>query len=246
MESLQACLNNMKKMIDARDQEVKQMIMNLAAKQDTVLTMVGIITKRNVNKEIPANALDEETYNKCVKSITGHGVVPSRIRVALAILMVTGLRVSELRSITVNDLRSFMDSKQAMRVDRVKGGPSDHELLLSDRAFLILAERRADMEVLFVGKEDDHKVFSSSRSPDQALSRETLTRQINEALKVLDGNFTSNSFRRSYISRWWELTSDLDFVRQLAGHRTIAATERYAIPYSEEHRQYIEENNLMC
>lgn len=93
-------------------------------------------------------------------------------------------------------------------------------------------------------KNADSYVFTSELKPDQMLRRETITRDVNKAMRSVaknipdQPNITSNSFRIGYISKLWKDTKDIDFVRQSIGHRNIASTSSYVESLSDQERQY--------
>ena len=50
-------------------------------------------------------------------------------------------------------------------------------------------------------------------------------------------NITSHSFRVGYISKLWEDTKNIEFVRQSIGHRRMDPTSSYVEKLSDQERQ---------
>jgi hypothetical protein len=45
--------------------------------------------------------------------------------------------------------------------------------------------------------------------------------------------FTSHSFRKGPITKWWKRSGDVEFVRMIIGHSTIQTTSSYTTPLSD-------------
>jgi hypothetical protein len=75
------------------------------------------------------------------------------------------------------------------------------------------------------------------------LSRETITKDINKIMRSVSKslpdqpNITSHSFRVGYISKLWEDTKNIEFVRQSIGHRRMDPTSSYVEKLSDQERQ---------
>ena len=92
-------------------------------------------------------------------------------------------------------------------------------------------------------KSKDSYVFTSDRKPNQMLSRQTLTMDVNKVMHSVSNllpskpKITSHSFRIGYISQLWRDTKDIEFVRQTIGHRSLNSTSNYVSEIGNEERE---------
>jgi integrase len=165
----------------------------------------------------------------------------TRLRLALAIMAVTGVRVSELLPLKMGQVKSLFVNHW-IKIDRVKRGPSNHKAFLTREGAIIMKDRLTDFEFLYFSKDDNSYIFTAENS-DKPLERESFTSLINQFIKEatvkIDGQplLTSHSFRIGFITQLWRDTNDIEFVRQTIGHVKIDTTSRYIEKLSEEERK---------
>ena len=176
-----------------------------------------------------SNRLHRETYNG------------ARLRLALALLCITGVRISELLPLTVSQIENLFE-KSWIAIDRRKRGPSSHKAFLTPKGTKIIKKRARDFEIVLYGKNKDSYVFTAQYS-DNPLNRVSFSRIINEFLKEStqklsnQPNIRSHSFRGGFISQLWRDTGDIEFVRQAVGHAKISTTSQYVQNLSQEEIQ---------
>ena len=177
-----------------------------------------------------ANALD---YSKSFRA--------ARLRLALSLLLVTGVRISELLPLRLNQVETLF-KKGWIAIDRAKRGPLNHKAFLTTEGKKLLKSRLEDFERVAYAKNPDSFIFTAEYS-NEPLQRDAWNRIINsflkEASKKLDNqpNLRSHSFRIGYITKLWKDTSDLEFIRQVIGHSSIDTTSIYVDNLSENERQ---------
>jgi integrase len=165
----------------------------------------------------------------------------ARLRLALALLLVTGIRISELLPLKMNQVESLF-TKDWISIDRAKRGPANHKAFLTKEGSRIMRERRSDFEFLQLFKKSDSYIFTAENS-NKPLSREAFTNLINKFMKdcarKMDQNpyISSHSFRVGFITQLWRDTNDIEFVRQAIGHAKIDTTSQYVENLSEKERQ---------
>jgi site-specific recombinase XerD len=177
-----------------------------------------------------------EIYQELLKLRPDNTYISCRYRLCIALLLLTGVRISEILWIKVKQIHTlFKFEKQSyIVVDCKKLEKASHKAFLTPEGLKTLKERATDYEIVMKNKKDDeHFLFSTEKDPTKHISRETLTRDINDQLKIvsqkIDGNpvLTSHSFRIGYITNLWKDTGNLEFVRQQIGHAKISSTSRY-------------------
>ncbi|MDX5585575.1 MAG: tyrosine-type recombinase/integrase [Aureibaculum sp.] len=187
-----------------------------------------------------------EIYDSLIKSSQklkyGNLYQSARLRLALALLLITGIRISELLPLKMNRVESLF-TKYWISIDRAKRGPTNHKAFLTKEGSKIIKERRSDFEFLELFKESDSYIFTAENSK-KPLSREAFTNLINKFMKdwarKMDPNpyyISSHSFRVGFITQFWRDTNDIEFVRQAIGHAKIDTTSQYLENLSEKERQ---------
>ena len=109
----------------------------------------------------------------------------ARLRLALALLLVTGILISELLPLKMNQVESLF-TKHWLNIDRAKRGPSNHKAFLTKEGAKIMKERRLDFEFLKLFK-DSHSYIFTAENSKKPLSREAFTNLINKFIKDCAG-----------------------------------------------------------
>jgi integrase len=91
--------------------------------------------------------------------------VATRTRVAICVLTVTGIRISELLSLKVGQLQTLVEEGW-ISIDRLKRGPANHKAFLTKEGKRIVKARKKDFDALFLMKEKDSYVFTSDQNPN--------------------------------------------------------------------------------
>ena len=188
--------------------------------------------------------INSEIYNLLMKESEGASYIATRTRIAICLLTVTGIRISELLSLKVFQLKTLL-GEGWISIDRLKRGPANHKAFLTSEGIKIVKARKRDFEFLFLMKDENSYVFTSDRKPNQKLGRQTITMDVNKVMHSVSNllpskpNITSHSFRIGYISQLWKDTKDIEFVRQTIGHRSLNSTSNYVSDISDEERENI-------
>lgn len=183
-----------------------------------------------------------ETYEQLITSVSGFDYKSARIRIAVLILTITGIRINELLPLKMDQLLTLVKSNW-ISINRSKRGPSSHKAYLTSLGQKLMNKRRQDFEILIAMKELDGYIFTSEKNPYKPLRRDTLTKEINLVLQNLSKklpnkpNLTSHSFRIGFISQLWRDTNDIEFVRQAIGHIKVESTSYYVENLSDEERK---------
>ncbi len=150
------------------------------------------------------------------------------MRLALALLLVTGIRISELLPLKMNQVESLF-TNHWISMDRAKRG---HKAFLTKEGGKIMQDRRSDFEFIQLFKHGDSYIFTAENSK-KPLARESFTNLINKFIKDCarrmdrNPNLSSHSFRVGFIRQLWRDTNDIEFVRQAIGHAKIDTTSQY-------------------
>lgn len=151
----------------------------------------------------------------------------SRLRLALALLLVTGIWVGELLPLKMEQVQTlFVDHWIA--IDQAKRGPSNYKAFLTWQGAMIMRERISDFEFMWHFKDENSYIFTAKNS-NKPLERKTFTNLINQFIKdcAKKIGISSHSFRIGFIKQLWRYTNDIEFVRQAIGHAKIDTTSLY-------------------
>jgi len=183
-----------------------------------------------------------EIYKELIKEAEGPTYLHVRLRLALCLLAVTGVRINELLNIKVSQLKT-LTQESWIAIDRSKRGPSNHKAFLTKEGKKIIQDRKKDFQFILLIKEPDAYVFTSEANHYQKLRREAITKGVNKVMrsvsKQLPGqpNVTSHSFRIGYITQLWKDSKDIEFVKQSIGHQKLDTTSAYVNKLSNQERQ---------
>ena len=199
--------------------------------------------KWSKRKRLPKrDPINSEIYNLLIKESEGAGYIAPRTRIAICLLTVSGIRISELLSLKVFQLKTLLEEGW-ISIDRLKRGPANHKAFLTSEGRKIVKARKRDFEFLFLMKDEDSYIFTSDRKPNQKLGRQQITMDMNRVMHSVSNllpskpNITSHSFRIGYISQLWKDTKDIEFVRQTIGHRSLNSTSNYVSDMGNEERE---------
>ena len=194
-------------------------------------------------KRLPKrDPMTREIYKELIKAAEGPTYLHVRLRLALCLLAVTGVRINELLNIKVSQLKT-LTQESWIAIDRSKRGPSNHKAFLTKEGKKIIQDRKKDFELIFLIKEPDAYIFTAEYNHYKPLDRVVITRDVNKVMgsvsKQLPGqpNLTSHSFRIGYITQLWKDSKDIEFVKQTMGHRKLDTTSAYVNQLSDQERQ---------
>ena len=207
-------------------------------------------TEKEIHKQARANRkrlpkrdpMTAEIYKELIKEAEGPTYLHVRLRLAICLLSVTGVRINELLNIEVSQLKTLTEESW-IAINRSKRGPTNHKAFLTKEGKKIIQDRKKDFEFIFLIKEPSAYVFTSEVNHYKKLRREVITKDVNKIMRAVSNqlpeqpNVTSHSFRIGYISQLWRDTKDIEFVRQTIGHSTIDSTSSYVSQMSDQERQ---------
>ena len=199
------------------------------------------INRKRLPKREPVT---REIYKLLIQAAESPNYTSVRLRIAICLLTVTGIRISELLPLKVGQLQTLLESYW-IGIDRLKRGPANHKAFLTSEGKKMVEERKKDFDFLFLMKTTDSYIFTSELNHKKMLRRETITRDVNCIMRSVSKslpnqpNITSHSFRVGYISQLWKDTNDIEFVRQSIDHQKMESTSSYVKALSNQERQQL-------
>lgn len=236
-----------KKQQDKLDKLYKELLIvteELAERKKQDLLILEKKERRKKRKRLPKrDPITNEIYSYLIEKVDKEyreTYLGARLRVALALLVCTGIRISELLPLKMSQLET-LTAHNFIAIDRVKNGPASHKAQLTKTGEGIIKKRAKDFEILWYYKDKDSYIFTAQHGK-KPLNRVSFSRVINlfllEASKELPGqpNLKSHSFRYGFITEIWRDKKDIEFVRQAIGHAKVDTTSSYVQDLSDEER----------
>lgn len=187
------------------------------------------LRKSRKRKPLRDTIAPEEFQN--ILSLTS-GKVPyivARRKVALVLLYLTGLRISNLLLLEVRHIRE-LSQKGSTKIQLIKKGESRHTITLSSAGRQLLKSSIDDISLLIHEKSGSDLVFTNLYDT-KGLRREVLNREINEILikasALMGKTLRSHSFRASIITDLLDSEVPIDQVKEVMGHKAIGTTLEY-------------------
>jgi site-specific recombinase XerD len=237
-----------------QNQELLYSNKKLKQQLETILEELNILKQERAEKENRKQAranrkrlprrdpMTAEIYKKLLKAAEGPAYSDVRLRIAICLLTITGIRINELLPLKVYQLQTLVEEGW-IAIDRSKRGPANHKAFLTKEGKKLVQDRQKDFQFIFLMKEPDCYVFTNESNHSKILTRETITKAVNRVTRTVSEeipskpNITSHSFRIGYITQLWKDSKDLEFVKQTIGHRKLDTTSAYVNKLSDEERQ---------
>ena len=237
-----------------RNQELVELNKELTQQLGIVVAELNQIKEERQEKEIRKQAranrkrlpkrqpMIAEIYKKLLQAAEGPAYIHVRLRIAICLLTITGIRINELLPLKVYQLQTLVEEGW-IAIDRSKRGPANHKAFLTKEGKKLVKDRQKDFQFIFLMKEPDSYVFTNESNHSKILTRETITKAVNLVTRKVSEeiyskpNITSHSFRIGYITQLWKDSKDIEFVKQTIGHRNLDITSAYVKKLSDQERQ---------
>lgn len=158
-----------------------------------------------------------------------YGGWETRDLVLLRLLVETGMRVTALVEINVEDID--FENKIIHVVDK-RG--KEHFHPISEETSTLIEEWlycKRKLEYQF-GLNTADVLFISSKGK-QRLTAKSINDIIKKYTKGIDKNITAHKFRSTYATNLYQATGDIYFVKECMGHSNIATTQIYVEPSAD-------------
>lgn len=187
------------------------------------------LKKKQTKKQEIRQTVSSEEFKVIITLVKGRGNAKPRRRLALVLLFLTGLRLSNLLLFKVAHGNELFE-KGNTRIPLIKGGETRYPLRLSAKGKRMLLHFKEDFIQLKREKTADMPLFTANHELNKPISRETFDREFNDVLIQASFKFEkhirTHSFRATIIT---ELLKDnpIDEVKEVMGHKSISSTLEY-------------------
>jgi len=180
--------------------------------------------------------LSQKDVERLLRSLTGNSPIAVRDRAMIEVLYATGMRVSELVSLRLGDLKLDIGCLNAF------GKGSKQRLIpLGEVAIEILTEYLQDGRLKLLKNLDSQEVFLNARG--KKLSRQGFWKNLrNYAIKAgIKQKVYPHMLRHSFATHLLENGADLRSVQTMLGHADISTTQIYTHVIQERLKQVHEQ-----
>jgi len=142
-----------------------------------------------------------------------------RLRIAFCLLTLTGIRINKLLGLKVYQLRTLRKDYW-ISITRSESRVGRNKAFLNLEGKKLIDDRKKDFDTLFKAKESGSYIFTSRSNHDKMLNCETITRDINGAMRSVSASLphkpylSSYSFRIGYILELWQDNKDIPSIRE--------------------------------
>ena len=164
----------------------------------------------NRKRRNPVTVINQEMFEKMIDKIkNSNSFKDTRLKLSLMVLYVTGLRISELRFLTLKDIKSLWVRDGYLSVERLKrkGKKKKVKAFLTQEGNRIVKTFRKDFKQLtFYLNSENSFVVCSQTKQTEPLERAYFTKEGNDYLRTFDGEtatYRSHSFRKTQRTSLW-------------------------------------------
>lgn len=173
-----------------RNQQLVELNMELTQQLGTVIAELNQIKQEYQEKEIRKQAranrkrlpkrepMTPKIYKKLLQAAEGPAYIDVRLRIAICLLTITGIRINELLTLKVYQLQTLVEEGW-IAINRSKRGPANHKAFLTKEGKKLVKDRQKDFQFIFLMKESDSYVFTNESNHSKILTRETITKAVN-------------------------------------------------------------------
>jgi site-specific recombinase XerD len=174
-------------------------------------------------------ALTEEQLRALFRAAQRRG--RPRDRAILALLALAGLRISEAAQLDVGDVAVSARKGQVL-VRRGKGDIA--------RTVPLGTEARAALEPVLKGREAEPAAPLLVSSSGERLSVRSIDRVVRALGELAGVELSAHVLRHTFVTRLVRSGTDVVLVAELAGHRSLETTRRYALPTEDDRARAVE------
>ena len=177
-----------------------------------------------IENHLPRNTLKENEFQRIMENLRGRSPLVVRDRLVFELLYMTGVRVSELREIKLQDI-DFEHS--VLRIDKGKGGKTRFIPLLPRTLGLIRKYTKDARPELLRGKEAESLLIDQAGTG--IISSQVPNSYIQKYLKKtgIKKKITAHSFRHTFATILLKNGAPVRHIQKLLGHVKLKTTMIY-------------------
>ena len=183
--------------------------------------LLSYIVKPKEKKSLPT-VLSVEQVDKLINSFDESDPLQLRNKTMIELMYSTGLRVSELVNLKLNDLHFTTQTLSC-----VGKGNKERIVPMGERAVSLLRRYIDEVRPKLNKRLEPQILFLSSKGTQ--LTRQAVWKLLKEQLKIcgLNPNISPHQLRHTFASHLLENQVDIRYIQELLGHSDISTTQIY-------------------
>lgn len=188
-------------------------------------------------EKVPSNPIPERKYERFKYKLEEiSGKYAERNLMLFYLDVGTGYRVQDLVELTIGEIKEALDNEEFCIQEQkqykawlkhIKKHPSSRRKAPKKRYAPIKPMLRKLLKAYVKGKYKSEYAFKSNKG-DSHITAKSYSNILSKVGKDLDiENISGHSLRKTYATRIYEATGDLEKVRKALGHQSIETTKQY-------------------
>ena len=188
-------------------------------------------------EKVPSNPIPERKYEQFKFKLEEISIKNAKRNLMIFYLGVaTGYRLGDIVGLTIGEIKEALDEDKFIIqeqkqykawVNYIKEHPGSNRKAPKKRESPIKNNLKKLLKEYCKGKPKSAYAFKSNKG-DEHISAKAFSNILSEVGKELNlNNISGHSLRKTYASRLWESTRNLEYVRIALGHKSIETTKVY-------------------
>lgn len=194
--------------------------------------------KKQQAKTLPLReTINSDEFYEILKMVEGKPFVKERKTLALILLYLTGLKVSNLLILNVENGKELFEKGQTkvrLRIGFRIGDEEIFNLRVSPKGRKLLSDYKDTFLTLCKDKFDHDPLFTSLSDNSIPMRTDNFEKELNKTLQkasiILKKHIRTHSFRTTVINELLSNNVSIDEVQKMVGHKSIESTFNYKKP----------------
>lgn len=199
--------------------------------------MNGIDKEIIRGEKVPANPIPEKKYEQFKYKLEEvSGDLSERNMMLFYLGVATGYRMQDIIKLTIGEIKQSLDDgefniqeqkQQKSWEKHIKKNPNSKKKNPKKRIVLIKSSLRKFLKEYIKGKSKSEYAFKSSKSNNNITVKaySDILSRVGKSLEI--EHISGHSLRKTYITRIWDATGDIEKCRKAIGHKSIETTKQY-------------------
>lgn len=195
--------------------------------------------ERNIikNEKTPASPIPERDYIRFKYRLEElSGEYKERNMMLFYIGVATGYRIQDIVNLTIGELKEALEvgefriqeqKQYKSYIRNIKKNPKSKRKPPKRRVVLIKPTLKKMIKKYIYNKKKSEYAFKSNKGDGYITAKSYSKILTNVAKELSIDNISGHSLRKTYITRIWDATGDLELCRKALGHKSIETTKEY-------------------
>lgn len=189
------------------------------------------------NEKTPASPIPERDYERFKYRLEeASGEFKERNMMLFYLGVATGYRLQDIVNLTIGEIREAIDNEEfriqeqkqyKSFIKHIKKNPKSKRKAPKKRVVLIKPTLKKLLKRYVRDKYKSEYAFKSNKCNGHITSKSYSKILTGVARELNIDNISGHSLRKTYITRIWDTTGDLELCRRALGHKSIETTKEY-------------------